>query len=187
MNSRGHKSFFTPGRLVGPAGILALQTIPTIAQLVGTISSQSWSPSSLSNGNPLDTLAISNASVNNISYLNFGAAGNSPTSGSLTSNDGWYIKSGQLNFDNPRHAHTVKKLRLCLIDYANVTINVRLTNEFGQTSGIQTLNYGSGSGATITQVMEFSIPGKYITYELFWSTKCSMGSIRNNTHLRCKW
>lgn len=160
------QEFFSPGRLVGPAGIVALQTIPTIAQLVGTISSQSWSPSSLSNGNPLDTLAISDSQSESIAYLNFGAAGVSPTSGSLNSNDGWYIKSGQLNFDDPRHAHTVKKLRLCLIDYASVTISLRLTNEFGQTSGVKTLTYGSGSGSTITQVVEFSIPGKYITWEL---------------------
>jgi hypothetical protein len=55
---------------------------------------------------------------------------------------------------------------LCLIDYAAVTISLRLTNEFGQSSGTKTLTYGSGSGATITKVVEFSISGKYITWEM---------------------
>lgn len=161
------QEFFTPARLVGPAGILAIQSgVPRIEDLIGTIASQSWSPSSLSNSNPLDTMVISDAIAHSIAPMDFGTPGSAPTSGSLNTNDGWYIKSGQLNFDDPRHGHTVKKMRLCLIDYAAVTISLRLTNEFGQTSGIKTVTYGTGSGATITKVLEFSLAGKYITWEM---------------------
>lgn len=160
------QQFFTPTRLVGPAGILSLQSTPEIIQLVGTIAAQAWSPSTLSNSNPLDTMVISDALANSVAYLSFGTAASSPTNGSMNSNDGWYIRSGQLNFDDPRHAHSVKKVRLCLIDYGAITINLRLTNEFGQTSGIKTLSYGTGSGATITKVLEFNIPGKYVTWEM---------------------
>lgn len=160
------QQFFTPARLLGPAGILSLQSVPQIQQLVGTIAAQSWSPASLSNSNPLDTLVISDSAANSISYLNFGSPGNSPTSGSLTPSDGWYIRSGQLSFDDPRHGHTVKKIRFCFIDYAPVTVNVRLTNETGQTSGVKQITYGTGSGLTITVVMEFSLPGRFIVWEL---------------------
>jgi hypothetical protein len=111
-------------------------------------------------------MVISDTVAQAPSYLNFGATSTLPTFGSLNSIDGWYIKSGQLMFDDPRHSFTVKKIRLRLIDYAAVTINLRLTNEYGQTSGIKTLSYGSGSGATITKVLEFTLPGKYITWEL---------------------
>lgn len=160
------QEFFAPGRLVGPAGVLALQQVPRIQDLIGNIASQSWSPSSLSNANPLDTIVISDATAQSIAYMNFGQPGNSPTSGSLNGNDGWYIKSGPLTFDDPRHSHTVKKVRLCLIDYGAVTLSMRWTNEFGQSTGIKTLSYGTGSGATITKVMDVNLPGKYLTWEL---------------------
>jgi hypothetical protein len=157
--------FFNPSQLLGPVGVLPLQSVPRIMDLIGTIQSQTWSPSSLTNSNQLDTMVISDANANSVSYLNFGAPSSVPTSGSINSNDGWYIKSGQLEFDDPRHGHTVKKVRLSLIDYAAVTINMRWTNEFGQTQ-TKTLSYGSGSGATLKRVMEFSLPGKYLTWEL---------------------
>ena len=159
------QQFFTPSRLIGPVGILPLATIPEILQLVGTILSQSWSPSSLSNANQLDTMVISDSLVDSVSYLNFGVASSSPTSGSINSNDGWYIKSGQLEFDDPRHNHAVKKVRISCIDYANVTINFRFTNEFGQIS-VATLTYGTGSGATIKSVVDINLQGKFITWEM---------------------
>jgi hypothetical protein len=160
------QQFFTQNRLVGPAGILSLQSVPEIQQLIGTIASQSWSPSTLGNANPLDTLVISDAIANSVAYMAFGQPASSPTAGSLNPADGWYIRSGQLTFDDPRHGHSVTKIRLCLIDYAATTIYLRLTNEFGQTSGIKSLSYGTGSGATLTKVLEFKLAGKYITWEM---------------------
>lgn len=158
--------FFNTDQLWGPAGIFSTQSVPRIEDLIGTIISQSWSPSTLTGSAPLDTMAISDVNANSVSLLNFGIPSSLPTSGSLTVSDGWYIKSGQLTFDDPRHGHTVKKIRLVLIDYTSVTINLRLTNEFGQTSGVKTLSYGTGSGLTITKVIEFSLAGKYITWEM---------------------
>jgi hypothetical protein len=160
------QQYFATGRLVGPAGILALQSVPMISQLVGTILSQSWSPSTLGNANPLDNLVISDAVAESVSYLSFGAPAAAPTSGSLNSTDGWYIKSGQLNFDDPRHEHSIIKIRFGFIDFAPVTVYLRLTNEFGQTSGIKSITYGTGSGATIVKVFEFRMSGKFITWEM---------------------
>jgi hypothetical protein len=161
--------FFNPSQLVGPVGVFPLQSIPRIMDLVGTIQSQSWSPSSLGNANQLDTMVISDANADSISWLNFGVASSAPTSGSINTTDGWYIKSGQLTFDDDRHNHSCNAVRLSLIDYANVTIYFRLTNEFGQTTGPLSLTYGTGSGAVLKQVITFpkgSISGKYLTWEL---------------------
>jgi len=161
--------YFNIGQLVGPAGIMPLHSVPRIMDLIGTIQAQSWSPASLSNANQLDTMVISDANANSVSWLNFGTASSLPTSGSINSTDGWYIKSGQLTFDDERHNHSCNAVRLSLIDYAAVTIYFRLTNEYGQTTGPLTLTYGNGSGAVVKQVITFpqgSISGKYLTWEL---------------------
>ena len=159
------QEFFNPGQLVGPAGVLPLQNVPRIMDLVGSIQSQSWSPSILTNSNQLDTLAVSDSTAQAASYLNFGAPGNAPTSGSINASDGWYIKSGALTFDDSRHYHTVKKIRFCFVDYAAVTVNIRVSNGKGQ-SETHTVSYGTGSGRIITQVVAFSIPGAFITWEM---------------------
>lgn len=157
--------YFNASQLLGPVGVVPLANVPRIEDLVGRISAQSWTPSGLSNANQLDTMAISDANANSVSYLNFNQAGSAPTSGSINANDGWYIRSGALTFDDPRHTHTAKKVRLCLVDYAPITITTRWTNEKGQ-SETHTLTYGTGSGATITEVISLSLPGNYITWEL---------------------
>lgn len=166
--------FFNTSQLLGPVGVLPLQSVPRIMDLVGTIQSQTWSPSSLSNANQLDTMVISDSNANSVAYLNFGAPSTAPTSGSINTNDGWYIKSGQLEFDDPRHGHSVKRVRLSLIDYAAVTINMRWTNEFGETSS-DTLTYGSGSGSIIKAIMEPNLSGKYLTWELSGPKSVSWG------------
>jgi hypothetical protein len=146
--------------------------------LLGPISAQSWSPSSLSNANQLDTMVVSDAIANSVSYFNFGATSSAPTNGSINSNDGWYIKSGPLDFQDNRHAHTVKAIRLVLEDYGSMTFNLRLTNEFGfQTSN--TITIGTGSGAPITTIVPFRPPisGKYITWELSGPQNVNMGLV----------
>jgi hypothetical protein len=157
---------FTVGQLVGPTGCAPLQTLTRIEDLIGTIAAQAWSPATLNNANQLDTMAISDAIANSVSFLNPAIAGSYPTSGSINANDGWYIRSGQLTFDDPRHAHTVKKFRLIIEDYSpGMVFNVRVSNEYGQ-SQTQKITVGTGSGNSITQVVSFSISGKYITWEL---------------------
>jgi hypothetical protein len=159
--------YFNKGQLLGPAGIFSGNNSgsPEIIQLVGTIAQQSWTPASLVNAAPLDTMAISDVNAQTVSLLSFGIPASTPTAGSINKTDAWYIKSGALTFDDSRHGHTVKKIRFCFIDGGAVTVSVRLTNEYGQTK-TQTITYGNGSGATITKVIEFSLAGKYITWEL---------------------
>jgi hypothetical protein len=159
--------FFAPGQLVGPCGTFPLAQIPRIEDLIGTIAQQSWTPSQLSNANQLDTMAVSDGIANSVSYFNFNAQSAAPTLSSIYPTDGWYIRSGQLTFDDSRHSHSVKKFRLLLEDYSpNMTFNLRFTNEKGVSPKVQTFTLGTGSGNMITHVVETSIHGKYITWEL---------------------
>jgi hypothetical protein len=159
--------YFNPGQLLGPVGIFTPNNSggAEIGQLVGSISAQSWSPSTLTNVVPLDTLAISDGNAKSISTFQPSTSSSFPTSGSITSTDGWYLRTGQLTFDDPRHAHTLKSIRFTFIDYATITVNVRVTNEFGQQQ-TATISYGSGSGQSVVKVQEFRVPGKYLTIEL---------------------
>jgi len=158
--------FFTPNQLVGPVGVAPLANVPRWLDLVGTWLQQSFTWAGLANANQLDTMAISDSIAQTVDYFNFGATNNAPTSGSINAGDGFYIRSGLLHFDDPRHTHPVKKLRLLLQDLGNITISYRFTNEKGQVVGPFTLNYGTGSGNTLTQVVSVNIPGRYITWEL---------------------
>jgi hypothetical protein len=158
--------FFPTGQLIGPTGCAPLQRLIRIMDLVGTIGSQAWSPATLSNASSLDTMAISDGLALAPSFLDPATSGVYPTNGAINTTDGWYIRSGQLTFDDSRHAHTVKKFRLLIEDYtAGMTFNVRVTNEYGQ-SATQTVIVGTGSGNTLTQVLGFSISGKFITWEI---------------------
>lgn len=83
-----------------------------------------------------------------------------------TAGDGFYIKSGMLHFEDQRHYHTMKKMRLLLQDFEPITISLRFTNEKGQVDGPKKLTYGTGSGQTLTRVVSVALPGNYLTWEL---------------------
>lgn len=172
--------YFNTGQLQGPVGIFSGNNFasPEIIQLVGTIAQQSWSFESLDNVAPLDTMAIADANALTVSLLNPNVAGSYPTSGSINKTDGWYVRSGQLEFDDPRHNHSLKKVRVSMIDHAPITINFRFTNENGQqatwpvpggspnSTTIYKMTYGTGSGATLKMIIPVSLQGKYITWEM---------------------
>ena len=162
--------FFNPGQLQGPAGVFTGNNYgaPEIIQLVGTIAAQSWTFASLTNATPLDTMAIADANAKTVSLLSWGQPSSLPTSGSINKTDGWYVRSGQLNFDDSRRNHSIKKVRGLFIDGGRITVNLRITNEFGQQATASD-TYGTGSGVTITIVFALSgagISGKYLTWEL---------------------
>ena len=159
--------YFKPGQLVGPVGTYPTQSAPRIKDLIGTIAQQSWTPATLGNVDELDTMAISDGLADSFSYFNFSEPPTSPTSNSIFPGDGWYIRSGQLTFDDSRHQHTVKRFRLLIEDYApNMQFNVRFTNDKGYSPKVQTFVIGTGSGDSITKVIETSINGRFITWEL---------------------
>jgi len=184
--------YFSTGQLNGPVSDFPLAQVPAIQDLVGSIYAQGWTPSTLTNANQLDTMAISDNGVNSVSYLNFAQAGTNPTYNSIGTNpiriedligtiadqgwtpdglnvsdDGWYIRTGPLTFDDPRHVHTAKKVRLMLTDVdQNVVFNLRWTNEDGF-SELQSIIVGAGTGGPITYVVGgFSVTGRYLTLEM---------------------
>ena len=160
--------FFNSGQLTGPVSVFFQSQIPRIVDLVGTIQQQPWSPSTLTAGNPLDTMAIADTNANSISVYQPLVPSSVPTTGSINANDGWYVKSGPLDFDDNRHYHTVNKVRLVINDVGAMTFNLRLTNEKTYQTPVVTVNVGTGSGAPITLVVPIpsGITGAYITWEL---------------------
>ena len=158
--------YFNTGQLYGPVGIFnGIGGTPEIRELVGRIIDQTWTFDSIAATEPLDTMAISDANANSVSAFSPSMAGSFPTSGSLNPTDGWYIRSGSLTFDDPRHIHTIKKVRCVFIDLANITLTLKVTNEKGQ-SETHSFTFGSGSGLPVTQVIPFSISGVFLTWEM---------------------
>jgi hypothetical protein len=136
--------------------------------LVGAISDQHWSAATLTAVNPLDSTVIADNNVNSVSYFDLGTPASVPTSLSINSSDGWYVRSGPLDFDDNRHEHTVNKLRMILTDVGAMQFSIRLSNEKGYRTPVQTITTGSGSGAPITQMIDLKngCTGKYLTWEL---------------------
>jgi len=159
--------YFNPGQLQGPVGIFTGNNYgaPEIIQLQGTISAQSWTFASLTNVTPLDSMAIADGNANTVSLLNWSVPAAIPTSGSINPGDGWYVRSGALNFDDSRRQHTVKKVRCVFTDGGKITVNMRWTNEYGQVV-TQSVSYGSGSGQPSVQVFSIGLPGKLLTWEM---------------------
>jgi hypothetical protein len=146
--------FFQSGRLQGPAA------------------SQFWAEPSdfpLPMTGYKDSLVIADNLNNNLDYLDFSTPGSVPTTGSIYSSDGWYIKSGELDFDDNRHEHTVNKIRMVLDDVANpMTFFIRLSNEVNYVTPLQQITVGTGSYRSITLMIDLGngITGKYISWEL---------------------
>lgn len=161
------QELFQPKRLVGPAGtaplaaVMRWMDVPKPWNSMGLVA---WE--SLNNANEMDTMVISDGLANSVSFFAFEVPNTAPTTNSINAGDGFYIRSGTLHFEDPRHYHTMKKLRLLLQDFGPVTISLRFTNEKGQIDGPQQLTYGDGSGKTLTRVISVALPGNYLTWEL---------------------
>lgn len=162
--------YFEQARLNGPVGV-SFQALSgmRIMDLVGSIGQQNWSAVSLAQQiNLLDAMVIADNNVNSVSYFNFSQPASQPTLSSIHPGDGWYIRSGPLDFDDNRHPHTVNKVRMVLTDVGRQTFYIRLTNEVGYQTPLQMITLGTGSGTALTNIVDLQngITGKYITWEL---------------------
>lgn len=161
------QEFFLPNRLVGPVGSAPLSSVMRwldVPRPWNTMGLATWE--SLNNANEMDTMVISDGLANSVSFFAFEIPNAAPTVQSINPDDGFYIRSGQLHFEDPRHYHTQKKLRLLLQDLDPITITLRFTNEKGQVDGPKQLSYGTGSGQTLTRVISVALPGTYLMWEL---------------------
>ncbi len=121
--------------------------------LIGTWAQQGWSWASLAAQNPYDSvlLGTTNGKPNNIDF-------------SVVSEKDWYM-SGVFVMGDPRHAKTIQKFRVTILDNGAVTFTVRLVNQFG-TVVSKTVTMGTNSGNNISQVLSMSITGIRINWSI---------------------
>jgi hypothetical protein len=122
-----------------------------IIDLIGTIAAQNWTPATLTS-NPFDGYSIGyvNGQVAFIDFTNY-------------SELSAQVVSGKHIFNDRRHSHTVKKFRLVVSDLGSVTYSITVANNQGY-SQTQNVTIGSGSGDSISQVIEFSVTGLRIQW-----------------------
>lgn len=164
-----------PGMLNGPASVgFSPKAQLRIEDLTGLVTNLSWTSLSLRNTNPLmDTMVIADNIDQTAAYMNFGQPAKFRTAGSINTTDGWYVRSGPLDFDDNRHEHTVNKVRLVLTDVASpMTFFLRLSTVTAKGTTIftptWTVNVGRSTGTALTIMVDLrnGISGQYITWEL---------------------
>lgn len=141
------------------AGEFNREGVIRIIDLIGTIADQTWSPSTLTGNNPLDSM-----------FLGFqdGSPGLIDFTG--ISERPCYITSGQCFYKDYRHQHTTKKFRVMNSDQGVTTMTLQVTNDKGEIQ-TKTWQMGTGSGLTISRVIEFGISGQSI----IWKLSCAAG------------
>lgn len=94
-----------------------------IADLIGTIAEQQWTPATLTDDNPYTSVMIGFAD---------GSTGLFDFTG--WSEEPWYIVTGEMDYGDPRHESDTKKLRISYKDNGACLVQVQFTNEEGTVS-----------------------------------------------------
>jgi hypothetical protein len=127
--------------------------------LIGSIQQQSWSCSSLSNANPLDSIVVGFSDGTN-GILDF----------SNYSESTWYITSGQCTLGDRKHTKNIVKLRLGVTDIGPATFNVTIKNERGESQTQQIRFNGVGSGDDGYIIVAFQMNAWWIQYTISGTT-----------------
>jgi len=148
----GNWTVFNYANTISSVGVFFKNVSVSIAQLVGAILSQSWSPATLLQNNPFDGFLLG---FNNgvAGYVDFSNYSEQPCS----------VTSGKLIFGDRRHLHTVKKFRLSVQDKGATTYTVKITNELGVFQSFS-FSLGSGSGDVLNYVQAFTLNGLRFQY-----------------------
>jgi hypothetical protein len=142
-------------------GNFLTNAVVRIIDLIGQIEQQSWSPATLTNGNPFPSIMIG---CSDGTSLLFDFTGWSEQS--------WSVTTGEMDYGDPRHENSTKKLRLTYKDNGQVTVQVQFTNEDGQvslnspTSPNGIVLPGTGSGLTKKIVLPVNLPSIYATMKI---------------------
>jgi hypothetical protein len=142
-------------------GNFLTNSIIRIEDLIGTIAQQNWSPATLTNGNPFPSIMI--GCYDGTSLL-FDFTG--------WSEEPWSITTGQMDYGDPRHENSTKKLRLTYKDNGPAVVQVLFTNEEGQislnapTSPDGIILPGKGAGTTQKIVLPVNLPSIYATMKI---------------------
>lgn len=151
----GNWTRFSAPRVPRSVGVFSGSRPLTIANLVGAIQDQSWSPDTIQNDNPLDAMMIGTDDGLPLIF-DFSGACESPG----------FLQTGQMVFGDRRHAKTVKRIRTSYRDLAvDSAYTLTLNNEEGQTQ-VRAATIGSGSNKVARKMSEFSLSGEFIELRL---------------------
>lgn len=165
---------FSFAKKLDTVGRFTKSGIPRIIDLIGPISIQSWSPATLIATSPLDGVLLG-FDDGTPGYVDFSVPSERP----------WLVASGQHVFADLRHQKTVKKFRVVIEDLGQVQFTITVSgvvypNPKAQLDGngvpistnsnvitqSQIVTMGNGSGQAISRVVEFTVPGNYITWQI---------------------
>lgn len=171
---------FSYAKAMSNLGRFSRQGGVRIIDLVGQILAQNWSPATLVGVNNPDGLLLG-FNDGTLGYVDFTNYSEQP----------WSITSGQHVFSDARHEHNVKKFRIAIRDNGQVQFTITLTGVIypnpgaaldGNNNPISTnantktqtrvVTMGNGSGQVVSRVVEFSVPGQFIS----WSISGSAGA-----------
>lgn len=149
---------FTYQQTLSIIGRFFLNNIVTWADLVGTWAAQTLLWDEFAGVNPLDDMLLG--------FIN-GVAGLIDFSG--VSELPWGM-SGVFLMGDVRHAKTVQKFRVCILDNGPVTFTVALSDLNGNMAS-QTVTMGTGSGKNISQILSL----KLSAIRIYWSITGAAG------------
>jgi hypothetical protein len=172
----GNWTRFTYAKAVSTMGRFSKAGIIRIIDLVGPILAQTWSPATLGGVNPPDgfLLGFGDGTPGYVDFTN-------------RSELAWSITSGQHIFADARHGHNVKKFRITIKDSGQTQFTISVTGilypnpnaqvdnqvppqpistNAAQVTKTQTITMGNGSGQVISRVVDFSVPGQYISWQV---------------------
>lgn len=150
---------FTFADTLSVVGRFFLNNIVMWSSLVGTWAAQTLNWDEFAGVNPLDDVLL--AFIDGIDGL---------VDFSGTSEIPWSL-NGVFLMGDLRHAKTVQKFRVCILDNGPVTFTVSLSNQSG-TIVSETVTMGTGSGLNISQVLSLKITG----IRIYWNISGQPGN-----------
>ena len=137
-----------------------------IKDLIGTIAQQQWTPATLKNNNPFDSVVLG-FSNGYCGVFDFTGWSEMP----------WMLQTGQMEYGDPRHVHSTKKVMLSYKDNGAAPITLEMENESGDTSvGALTSDEsgnqqpivlpGNNSGKQRKAVVDIDMPGNLLTLKI---------------------
>jgi hypothetical protein len=132
-------------------GEFSLQAPVRIMDLIGNIAAQMWTPESLTNNNPFNSVALG-MSDGSIRIFDFNG---------LSDKDA-FLQTGQMMFGDTRHEKTIINLRVISQDDGPTTHDYHIWNQDNQ-SWDRRITMGSGTGKSRVDILQPNLTGKMLT------------------------
>jgi len=127
-----------------------------IKDLIGTIAEQQWTPSTLTNSNPFDSVMLG---CDDGSSALFNFTGWSELGANLT--------TGEMEYGDARHDNVTKKMRVTYKDTGTeIPVTFRFTNELGEEYSYEATFGVNANNAAIKAVIPVNIPATFVTMKI---------------------